>query len=392
MKSRYDIVIVGGGPAGLTAARFAAQSGADILLIERQKQIGQRLCCAEGVTLSGLSAVVEPNREWISSEISGVKLISPNGGTAFIDHPDAGYTIDRTKFEPHLAELAMEKGVEIIVGSSARNPVRNGGRFATVEVVSNGETRVVEYTVLIAADGVESTIARAAGLTQSLLPSRLASCAQFRLENIAVEPGIPELYLDHSIAPGGYAWVFPKGPDSANVGLGVIPTAANDRSPFAYLNEFVRRRFSSYTIRQKVMGIVPIFEGRKTMLKDNLMAVGDAARLIDSLTGAGIATALYSGKTAGQAAARYVDTGKADVLKEYPAEFMKALGRRLRLYSLAHEVFQKLKPDEFDFIVGVARDILGGKKIYAVDAAEILKQIFKRKPGLLKYAPRLVRR
>jgi digeranylgeranylglycerophospholipid reductase len=391
MKSKYDVVVVGGGPAGLTAARFAALGGVDVLLVERHNRIGQHLCCAEGVTLTGLTAVTEPEDEWISSKISGVKLISPSGDTAFIDHPNAGYTLDRSRFEPYLAALAADEGAEVALGCRAENPVRGGKRFAQVDVVTNDETRKVECGVLIAADGVESSIARDAGLTENLIPSRLASCAQYRLEKVDIEAEIPELYLDHGIAPGGYTWVFPKGPDSANVGLGVIPTVAGDRSPFDYLDDFVRRRFESYTITQRVMGIVPLFEGRKTMLKDNLMAVGDSARLIDSLTGAGIATALYSGRLAGELAAEYVRDGhRADILKQYPKRFMKKFGRKLRLYSLAHEVFRRLKPEEFDLVINIANEVFGGKKVYAIDTIDILRKVFKRKPGLLKYAPHLV--
>ncbi len=348
------------------------------------------MCCAEAITLTGLTAVVEPMEEWISSRISAVKLFSPGGGSALIEHPDAGYTLDRTKFEVYLAELARAEGAEVVTGCRAEKPEREHRRFTRVTLVADGVSAGVEFGLLIAADGVESAIARAAGLTDSLLPSRIASCAQYRLENIAIEPETPELYLDHTIAPGGYAWIFPKGSDSANVGLGVIPTVAGGESSFDYLDRFVRHRFESYAVSMRMMGIVPLFEGRRTMLKDNLMVVGDAARLIDSLTGAGIATALYSGRIAGELAAEYVRGHDEHVLQGYSRSFMKRFGRRLRMYSLAHEVFRRLKPDELDFVVAVADEFFSGRKIYAIDACHILKQVFKRKPGLLKYAPHLV--
>jgi digeranylgeranylglycerophospholipid reductase len=390
MRSKYDVVVVGGGPAGLTAARFAAQHGAEVLLMERYNQIGDHICCAEAVTFSGLTAVVEPQPSWICSRISGIKLFSPGGDSAFIDHPDAGYTLDRAKFEKYLAKLAEDRGVEIVTGCRAERLQRHNNRFSRIDAVADGETRTIEYRILIAADGVESTIAREAGLTKSLLPSRLASCAQYRLHNTSVEPEIPELYFDHAMAPGGYAWIFPKSGNSANVGLGVIPPLAGKTSPFEYLDRFLRRKFESYTIGGRMMGIVPLFEGRKSMLKDNLVVAGDAARLIDSLTGAGIATALFSGKIAGELAATCIAEQEIDVLKEYPKRFMKVFGRRLRLYSLAHEVFRRLRPDEFDFIIGFAEEIFGSRRVYAIDAVDILKQVFKRKPGLLKYAPHLV--
>ena len=69
---------------------------------------------------------------------------------------------------------------------------------------------------------------------------------------------------------------------------------------------------------------------------------------------------------------------------------MKKYGRKLRLYSLAHEVFRRLKPDEFDLIIDVANEVFEGKKVHAIDTIDILRKVFKRKPGLLKYAPRLI--
>lgn len=69
---------------------------------------------------------------------------------------------------------------------------------------------------------------------------------------------------------------------------------------------------------------------------------------------------------------------------------MEVFGRRLRLYSLAHEVFKRLKPHEFDFVVDTADELFSGRKIHAIDACRVLKQVFRRKPSLLKYAPHLV--
>jgi digeranylgeranylglycerophospholipid reductase len=391
MKSKCDVLVVGGGPAGLSAAIHAARGGVDVLVVETHNEIGKPLCCAEGISLSGLAQVFEPKDEWICSRVEGVKVFSPSGQSVTIDHPDAGFVLDRTKFEPYLAKLAQNAGVMIETGSRAVSLSLHEDRFISAEISNSGTPTEVEFRVMIAADGIESTIARLAGLAKPLSPADVASCAQYRLEDVEIDVGFPEMHFDPAIAPGGYLWIFPKSPTSANVGLGVVPTLARNVSPFQFLDRFVTKRFSTFRIASKMMGIVPVFQGRRTMLKRNLMAVGDAARLVDSLTGAGIATALLSGKLAGDFAAEYVRNGeRLSVLKAYPEEFMRVYGRRLRMYSLAHQIFRRLKASDIDFIIGYANEIFGGRRVRSIDSVAVIRQILARRPSLLKYAGHVV--
>jgi len=391
MLSRYDILIVGGGPAGLSAAISASGSGQNVLLVERNREIGKPVLCAEGITHLGLTSVVDLDRSWVSTEITGVRLFSPGGRTALIDHPRAGYVLNRDRFEASLAEKAGSLGVEIVVGCRAENLGRNGKLFTSIDLVNGSERRRVEFSAIIAADGIDSTIGREAGLTKPLVPSRLESCAQYVMKSEDIDPHIPEIWFSREFAPGGYAWIFPKGNGVANVGLGIVPTMAKKTTPFECLDDFVGRRFSEYEILSKSMGIVPSFEGRGRMLKANLMAVGDAARLIDSLTGAGISTALHSGRIAGEVAARYTANGGAlSGLKEYPRRFMARFGRKLRFYRLGREVFTRMYPDEFDFVVGLVDEMFGGVETFALDPVGILRKVLTQQPSLLRHAPRII--
>jgi len=390
MTNEYDLVIVGGGPAGLSAAIASAEGGINVLLLERNDKIGVPLTCAEGITHLGLTTAVPLDRSFVSTDIHGIKLYSPGGREAMIDHPNAGYVLNRDVFEPHLADKAREAGVKIRTGCRAERLHRNGDRFNSITVENRNGSYDLHFKVIIAADGVESSIAREAGLTESLLPSQVESCAQYRLTDIEVNPHIPEVWFSREFAPGGYAWVFPKSGNSANVGLGVVPTMSDGKCPFDFLDDFVQRRFPNGRIESKSMGLVPSFEGRKRILKNNLMAVGDAARLIDSLTGAGISTALHSGCMAGKAAARAIKSGNLSNLSEYPQEFMKTFGRKLRFYRLGREIFTRMSPDEFDFVVELVDETFGGKTLTALNPVEILRKILIRKPSLVRHAPRLL--
>jgi digeranylgeranylglycerophospholipid reductase len=391
MKSRYDVLVVGGGPAGLTAAQAAAARGADVLLVETHREIGKPLLCAEGVSLGGLSLTIEPDDSWICSRVTGARLFAPSGRSVYVDHPNAGFMIDRTKFEPFLANLAMDAGAEVVTGCRADNPSASNCHFNVIELVRNGGSSQVEFGVLIAADGVESVVARKAGLVGPVLPSHLATCAQYRLEGIEIDPTVPEIHFDFRIAPGGYMWVFPKGSASANVGLGLVPTMGKGMDPFRQLKIFLDKRFGKYKVTGRAMGIVPVFEGRKTMVRGNVLAVGDAARLLDSLTGAGIVTALHSGMLAGRAAVEYLDKGRSQsALADYPRKFMRVFGRKLRMYSLAHNVFLHMSSEDMEKIIGIANELLGDRIVRSIDTVGVIRQILARRPSLLRHVPKVI--
>ncbi len=390
MKKIYDVVIVGGGPSGLSAAIASAGAGLDVLLLERNERIGVPLTCAEGITHLGLTTVVELDRKFVATDVHGIRLFSPGGKETLIDHPNAGYVLRRDVFEPHLADLARGAGADIRTGWRAEGLQQNGSEFDRITAINHDGAHDISFKVIIAADGVESSIAREGGLTDSLLPSQVESCAQYRMSEIDADPHIPEVWFSREFAPGGYAWVFPKGPGSANVGLGAVPTMSKKRYAFELLDDFVRTRFPNGKIEFKSMGLVPCFEGRKRMLKSNLMAAGDAARLIDSLTGAGISTALHSGRMAGLAAARAVKSGRLSELRAYPNDFMGAFGRKLRFYRFGREILSQMSDSEFDFVVELVNEIFGGQTVTALNPVDILRKVITRRPSLMRHAPRLI--
>ena len=114
MKSEYDIIIVGGGPGGTTAAYHAASRGLKVLLLEKKRDIGNPVRCAEGVGSAGLKEFMEPDPKWIRQKISAFKLIAPDGSTVSLYDKEFGYILDRKVFDYMLAEMAAEKGTEIM--------------------------------------------------------------------------------------------------------------------------------------------------------------------------------------------------------------------------------------------------------------------------------------
>ncbi|MGB2696880.1 MAG: hypothetical protein WBD28_03350, partial [Candidatus Zixiibacteriota bacterium] len=226
----------------------------------------------------------------------------------------------------------------------------------------------------------------------SLELGRLDSAFQYLLISDEIDPEQIEFYVGERLAPGGYAWIFPKGKNCANVGLGITPALAPDLKPKELLEEFVKGRFSRFSVDETMMGGIPTFSRDNVIVKKNVLLVGDAGRIIDSLSGAGIANALLSGKIAGQVVSEYIKTdGKSiDFLKKYEKELMKRRGSELRFYSFCRNVFLKMKDDDFDSVVLFLKNYMGAKKIKGIDPIAIVKAIFKSNPKLLRLLKHVV--
>lgn len=390
-KEPFDVVVVGAGPAGSAAARSAARGGAKTLLLEKHVSIGSPLSCAEGISLTGITDVLgEIDPRWVSAPIHEVDVYSPDGTCMHLDHPDAGVVLDRKIFDRDVAMLAAREGAEIRVESPVTGLVQNGSGFNAVKVQTPGGERVIKTKVIIAADGVESQIGRWAGLDTRMKLNRMDSGAQYLMAGLDVKEGLLEFYFGKGVAPGGYAWVFPKGNGTANVGIAITPALAEGISARAWLDDFILDRFGKRgTTLEYMVGGIPAFYGHKLLRTQNVLLVGDAARLIDSITGAGIANALLSGDLAGRAAARYCESGKPSHLADYNRDWRRKKGRHMRLFYLAREIFLKMEAEDVNQVITGLRDHFAGKTIHHIDPVEMIKMIFRLHRPLLGMVRRL---
>ena len=208
----FDVIVVGGGCAGLWAAITSARSKARTLLVERSSRIGEKIVCAEGVGLPGFKQFLEPREEWISTCVDRAALVNPEGRSVEIQEPDAGFVLDKSAFLSGLSDMAREEGVEIwtSAGAGEIRPNEAGTAFE-VDINGNGAARIVTCGAVVGADGIESRVGRQMGILKALRAPDVFSCAQYRVDGIDVTPGTLEFHFGRDVAPGGYAWVFPKG-------------------------------------------------------------------------------------------------------------------------------------------------------------------------------------
>jgi digeranylgeranylglycerophospholipid reductase len=392
MSDRHDCIVVGAGPAGSMAGKVLAENGVDVLVLEKHPEIGSPLSCAEAISFSGLTNFVPIDPEWVSTQIHKVLLVSPSNIKVKLHHPNAGLILNRKLFDKRLAEKAASSGACVKVNAQAIGLLKNPkdasdkeGKLCGVEVLENGEEREYQAKVVIGADGVESYVARWAGMDFSLGLDQIEACAQYLLGDVEVESECVEFHLGRSLAPGGYVWVFPKGNGRANVGLTVTPDRTSKKKAKEYLDEFVPKRFSNFKIIESMMGAVPCFDRNKNLVKENVLLVGDAGRIVDSLSGAGISNALISGKIAGSVVSQYIRDGGLSVsfLKKYYDELMRFKGRLLRFHSFCRAIFLKMTDEDLDAVILFLKRYFDGKVVTNIEPIPIVKGIFRSNPRLL---------
>ena len=360
VRRRYDLVVVGAGPGGAMAAQTAAQAGLSVLLVEKRQEIGSPVRCAEGVGHAQLLSLVEPDPRWIAAEVSRaeITLVEGEASRTLQAEGGRGYILERRIFDRALAERAAGAGAEVRVKTAVTGFLLERGRVRGVRIRRGdlagapGELEV-EAGIVIAADGVEAQVGRWAGLTADLPLADTMVCAQYLLAGIDIDPTCLTYTIGHDVAPGGYAWVFPKGAGRANVGLGVqadlwqehaarLPAAGSSAGPatvLGYLTRFIEAnpalaRGHPVTL---IVGNVPVALPPERLVADGLMLVGDAARQVDPLTGGGIVNAMSAGRLAAQVAAEAIAAGdtSASFLGRYSAAWQATLGRKMeRNYRL----------------------------------------------------------
>jgi len=380
---RYDVVVSGAGPSGSMAARAAAEQGAAVVLIEEHPQVGLPVSCAEGLSLNGLrDAGIEPTPEVVSQEVARSRIYAPNGKYLELSLSGrAAYTINRDVFDRVLSERAVEAGAELMTGTKVTEVLRQNGVISGVFARQGSETLRIEAKVVIGADGYASTVRRTAGLGK-WYPD-VVTCAQYKLGGLELEePEVYDFYLGREVAPGGYAWVFPKSAEVANVGLGI--RKIHTESPIKYLKRFVANdpRFKDAEIQLVNGGICPVSGVLETIVSDGLMLAGDSAGQLVPFTGAGVHTSIVAGRIAGEVAACAVDEGdvSASRLSEYERRFDALWGKQIRDSRKVINILDRFNDDDLNSLLYAltSEDILA--LVNGRDITRVLAGVAMRSP------------
>ena len=309
-----DVLVVGAGPAGCSAARAAAREGARVLVVECRSRVGLPVRCAELIP-APLLKEVDAGRDFVVQRVRGLRTVLQNGEEKETRAP--GFTIRRDLFDQALAGAAAEAGAEFMLATRAVS--RKDGE---VLLKKNGRLCKVKAKVIVGADGPYS---RVAGWIESENRHRIPAV---QVKVPLVRPmEVAEVHF-HSEIRGGYGWLFPKRHE-ANVGLGMIPGGDGGPSMRQLLQRFLGRLADAEKIEARVLGgtagWVPA-ESIRRVTRDNVLLAGDAAGQTHPITGAGVFQAVTCGSMAGVHAARAAKTGDMTALSRYEEEWLSLFG------------------------------------------------------------------
>ena len=383
---KYDVVVVGSGPAGSVTARFAAENGAKVLMIERRQEIGTPVLCGEGVSRKIDEWDMLEGDRWIAGRMDGARIYSPDQTCVTLSADQAGnetgYVVYRDIFDRELARRAVKAGVTIMMNAQATGLLKEKGKIKGITVKHFDEELKVKADIVVGADGVEAKIGYWGGIDTTLKPKDLETCAQYTLTGIDCKDAYCDFYLGREIAPGGYIWVFPKGKDTANVGIGILASLSEAGMAKKLLDDFIKKdpRFKNAEPVRFLAGAVPVAMPIETV-RDNLILVGDAARHVDPITGGGLTHCLEAGKIAGEVIGKAVKTKNfsQDFLMEYETRWKETVGRKIKRNYMVKEILLGMEDKTFNMLA----DSLKEYNFEELSTLGLIKALVIKHPTLL---------
>ncbi len=369
---KYDVIVVGARLAGSSSSLFASKGGLDVLMVEKRQEIGTPVQCAEFTARDTFKILeMNPSKKYLCADIEGVDFIVPNGkhfrvkGGSLYGFSE-GFVLDRKIFDKQLAIESAKAGTDVMVKTTVKDLIIKDGNVCGVVAKNLGKIFDIKADIVIAADGIESNIANMAGFKTANQIDDIASCAQYEMVGVDIDPNYLQIYQGGNIAPGGYAWIFPKGDGVANVGLGV----RNSKEPaYYYLNEFVKN-LDATPVELNVGG-VPLSGPINKTYSSGLMIVGDAAGQVNPLNGGGIQNATICGRMAGEIAAEAIQKGdtSSKYLKKYEDLWKLTIAKDIEKSLKYKKIFEKLTDNDFNILA----EFLENKDVQSISKLSILK-------------------
>jgi len=360
-EHHYDLVIVGGGPAGSSAAYAAAKNGIKVALLEKENSI------AETVRTSGVTWIQNIKEFGIPDDcfnpIKNFSFCSPNNEVTISDIIPRAAVLDVRKTYRWLANEAENIGVDIFVKMNIKNVIKNekGDIIGVNGTGPNGET-TFHSKVVIDASGFPSTVCKAMGFAPQW--ERFGAGAEYEMKAENVDSETWWLMVGQEYSPAGYAWIFPLGNNTVRIGVGV-GKPESDVDPTQRLKEIIEKKLGpikklgNLTEIEFHYGLIPNDGLSRKTVFNNLILVGDSAGQANPLVLEGIRYAIKFGRVAGKVASDAIISGNTDKESLYPYEenWRKEIESKINSASKVQDRWIGLTDEEWDKELDIIKEL-----------------------------------
>jgi digeranylgeranylglycerophospholipid reductase len=387
-----DVLVVGAGPAGSTAAARLADAGHSVLLIEEHARIGLPVQCAGLVSQRVLD--LAGSTAFVRTSVRGATVFGPSLGSVAFRAPEArAFVIDRAGLDIYLGDRAARSGAEVQTSTRFDRVVGRSAGTTTAQLTGPDRTSTeVSARLVIGADGVTSAVARAFRLRR---PVEILPAFEAEFPRSPGDVDAVEVYLGRRFAPGLFGWWIPDGSGGARVGIAADADGTSARVYFDRLLDYLARRFgerlanpTAYLVSGIPIGTVPRTSA------DGVALVGDAAAQVKPLSGGGIFTGMRCAQILADVADNALRRGDltAAALGEYDRRWRDELGEEFRRALHLRRVFTRLGDDDLDRIVAALKGAGLTQTIVAfgdIDfPSNVAGRLLRQSPSLLRLVPK----
>ena len=345
---RYDVAVIGGGPAGSYVAYKLAEVGYGVVVLEQKKTLGEPVCCTGIIGREYVNSFAIDDNV-ILRQVNGARLFSPSGGCLRLWREETqAYIIDRAAFNVAMGSQAQGSGAEYVLNSLVDN-IEVGDDKVRVEATHQQEKLNFEARVVVIATGFGSGLAQKLGLGKV---SDFVIGAQAEVEMIGVDE--IEVYFGQEIAPGFFAWLVPTSPRTARVGL------LSRQSPGLYLKKLMASLMAQGKIvsaeAELSYGGIPLKPLARTH-SERLVVIGTAAGQVKPTTGGGIYYGLLCADIAANNLHRALENDdlSAKGLASYEREWKRKLGWELKIGYWARKFYEHLSDRQIDQLFDIIK-------------------------------------